>query len=437
MNDQLFEKINDKTIYRVPTINKAISGFVKVPGSKSITNRALLFAALAEGKSELEGVLFSDDSRHFLSSLVSLGFDVDIDEPNKVVTVNGLGGQIPNKNATINVGSAGTAARFLTAMLSFSDGEHIINCSEQMKKRPMKPLFDALITVGARFEYLETEGFLPVKVTGNRGVCEKVSMDISKSTQFLSALLMVGPMTKNGMLIDITSDKKNGAYIEITRHMMKQFGVETEFKGSTYRVNKNSNYHVGSYYIEPDMSAACYFYSMAALTGGSITIKGVHKDLIQGDIKFLGVLEQLGCLIEDSTNGIKVTGPKDGKYPGITVDMNNFSDQTMTLAALAVFATSPTRIENVSHIQVQECNRMEAIVSELTRAGISCLADGRNIDIVPGIPKATIIKTYDDHRMAMAFTLLGLKSEGIIIQDPMCCRKTFENYFEVLEDLIN
>lgn len=436
MNNQLFEKINGQTVYRVPTQYKAINGTVKVPGSKSITNRALLMAALAKGKSQLSGVLFSDDSRHFLSSLDALGFDVSIDEPGKEVTVHGLGGKIPKENATINVGSAGTAARFLTAMLALSDGEHTILCSEQMKKRPMKPLFDALISVGARFEYLEKEYFLPVKVIGNKGICQKVTMDISKSTQFLSALLMVAPMTNNDVSIQITSEKKGGAYIDITRHMMEQFGVTTTFDGTTYEVSKSSHYTLGNYAIEPDMSAACYFYAMAALTGGMITVSGVQTNLIQGDIKFLKVLKMLGCQINTTPEGIQVTGPKDGHYTGITVDMNDFSDQTMTLAALAPFATSPTTIQNVAHIRGQECDRMQAIINELTKAGITCKSDGEQIHINPGQINPTSISTYDDHRMAMAFTLIGLKSEDILIENPTCCKKTFENYFEVLENLL-
>lgn len=434
--NNIFDVINNKTVYRVPTQTQAIKGTVKVPGSKSITNRALLLAALATGKSVLTGVLFSDDSRHFLSSLESLGFDVTIDEPNTTVTVVGEGGSIPNKTATIDVGSAGTAARFLTAMLALSHGEYIINCSEQMKKRPMKPLFDALISIGATFEYLNKDFHLPVKVTGNKGNCGDVDLDITKSTQFLSALLMVGPMTSTGFSINITSPKVSGAYIDITRRMVEQFGSTTSFSGSTYTVPKGAQFKNLDYAIEPDMSAACYFYSMATLTGGSITVEGVHKDLMQGDIKYLNVLAQLGSTISSSEQGIRVTGQTNGSYPGINIDMNNFSDQTMTLACLAPFATSPTVIRNVAHIKVQECDRMVGIINELTKVGIECSADGENIYIHQGIVQGGTIETYDDHRFAMAFSLLGLRAGGIIIDDPQCCRKTFENYFAVLEDLL-
>lgn len=435
MKDSIFETLDGQTIYRVPRQNKALSGTVSVPGSKSVTNRALLIAALAEGTSTLGGVLFSDDSRHFLSSLISLGFDVDIDEPARKVTVVGLGGRIPFSQATIDVGSAGTASRFLTAMLALSHGEYTIQCSNQMKKRPMKPLFDALITMGASFEYLEEEYHLPVKVIGNKGKCQDVSLDITKSTQFLSALLMVGPMTDQGFKIHITSEKVHGAYIRITRQMVAHFGGQTEFTGKTYQVPKTT-YKALDYPIEPDMSAACYFYSIAALTGGWVIVHGVTKDLMQGDLRFLEVLEKMNCSIEETRDGIKVTGPKGGLYPGVDVDMNNFSDQTMTLAALAPFASSETIIRGVSHIKVQECDRMTGIVDQLNKAGITCHADEDNIYITPGPVSPAMIETYDDHRFAMAFTLLGLRAEGIVIQDPKCCRKTFEDYFEVLEDFM-
>lgn len=426
---------NQKT-YKCIKQKKSINGVVKVPGSKSMTNRALLLAALSKKDSRLSGVLFSDDSRHFLKCLEQLGFDLQIDEVNKTVNMQGTGGNIPNKTGTINVGSAGTAARFLTALLALSDGKYVIDCSNQMKKRPMKPLFDALTEMGASFEFLEEEGFLPVKVTGNGGTCRDVTMDISKSTQFLSALLMVAPLTKNGLKIKITSEKKDGAYIRITRKMMKQFGAKVDFDGEIYEVSGGQEVVVGDYYIEPDVSAACYFYAIAALLGGSITVKNVFHSSMQGDMKFIEVLKMIGCKVVETLEGINVTGPKDGVYKGIDINMNDFSDQTMTMAVLAAYATTPTVIRNVGHIRLQECNRMAAIVKELNRVGITCEEDGDDLRITPGKVKPAIIETYEDHRVAMAFSLLGLKSDGIIINNPECCKKTFEEYFEVLDELL-
>lgn len=441
-----YEKINNKmeknmntenNIYKVIPVKKPVSGTVTVPGSKSMTNRALLMAALSKGKSKLRGVLFSDDSRHFLDCLKMLGFDMVINEEEKTVDITGCGGDIPVKEASINVGSAGTAARFLTAMLALSDGEYVINCSEQMEKRPMAELFKVLGEMGAEFKYLKTEGHLPVAVKGNRGKCRDIRMDISKSTQFLSAMLMVTPVTKTGINIIITSDKKTGSYINITVNMLKRFGVNVEFDKEKYSVRGRQDITVGDYYIEPDVSAACYFYAVAALTGGSVTVENVFDTSSQGDIKFIHLLEKMGCNVcYDGEKGITVTGNLNGSFDGIDIDMNDFSDQALTLAAIAPFASTPTIIRNVGHIRGQECNRINAIVNELTKCGIECKEQGDDIYITPGEVKPAIIETYDDHRVAMAFTLMGLRAEGIVIKNPMCCKKTFENYYEVLEKLV-
>lgn len=421
--------------YLVKKIDKPLTGEVTVPGSKSMTNRALLLAALSGGKTVLRGVLFSDDSRHFLGSLEALGFELDINEADKVVTIIGTGGTIPQKSAAIDVGSAGTAARFLTAMLALSDGEYIINCSKQMESRPMDELFRVLTDMGAKFEYLKQEGHLPARVKGNGGRCQSITMDISKSTQYLSAMLMVTPITESGIAIDITSEKKTGSYIRITMDMLRKFGVEVSFDGRTYTVPGRQEICIRDYYIEPDVSAACYFYAAAAITGGSITVKNVTGDLIQGDMKFLDVLQQMGCTLRELEEGINVKGPQILK--GIDIDMNDFSDQALTLAAIAPFAQGDTYIRNIGHIRGQECDRMAAIVNELTRCGIKVTETGDDIHIIPGEVKAADIRTYDDHRVAMAFTLLGLKKEGIRILDPMCCKKTFENYYEVMDELID
>lgn len=420
--------------YYVKPILKPINKTVVVPGSKSMTNRALLMAALSDKRSTLKGVLFSDDSRHFLGSLQSLGYEMNIDEPAKTVSIKGTGGIIPNKTGTIDVGSAGTAARFLTAMLALSEGEYTINCSEQMKRRPMKQLFDILTYMGAEFTYLENEGFLPVKVKGCTTTVQNINMDISSSTQYLSAMLMIASCLPNGLGIRITSEKTDGSYIRITRYMMKEFGVESEFDGTNYFVKGNQNIDIQDYYIEPDVSGACYFYALAAMTGSSITVKNVFRTSVQGDMKFLNLLEDMGCKVTETESGINITGSQT-PYSGIDINMNDFSDQALTLAAMAPYATSDTTIRGIAHIRGQECDRINAIVNELSRVGIRCESTEDSVTIHPGTVKPATITTYDDHRVAMAFSLLGLKSDGIIIDDPGCCRKTFENYFDVLDSL--
>lgn len=407
---------------------------VTVPGSKSITNRALLMASLSQGECTINGILFSDDSRHFLKALEDLGFDICIDEVAKSVKVVGQAGAIPKKEATIYVGSAGTAARFLTAMLGLSEGVYVINASEQMKKRPMKPLFDVLKSMGAKIEFLEEENALPVRIEGC-GCNEKqtVSLDISKSTQFLSALMMIGCMCKNGLEVEITSDKKTGSYIDITKNMVEEFGGSISFDGKTYTIEPKT-YNIEEYQVEPDVSAACYFYGIAAIYGCKALVYNVHFNSTQGDIRFIKVLEEMGCNVSDTIEGIEVIGPK--KLKGIeNVDMNNFSDQALTLANVAIFADSPTTISNISHIRGQECDRLNAIAQNLTKMGIKVEEREDGITIYPGEFESVEIETFEDHRVAMSFTMSGMGEKSLRILNPMCCRKTFENYFEIIDGL--
>ena len=244
-------------------------------------------------------------------------------------------------------------------------------------------------------------------------------------------------MIPEGMKIKMSGSRTEGAYIKLTLSMMKQFGVEVVKKDNICYVPDNSSYEISSYQIEPDVSGACYFYAMSPLLAATVLVKNVHLDSIQGDIKFLDILKKMGCSIEDTENGIVIKGTKDGRYPGVTVDMNDFSDQTMTLAAIAPFATSKTTIKNVAHIRFQETDRIAAIVNELNRLGITCkeCAEDNGIIIEPGVIVPAVIETYEDHRMAMAFTLVGLKVGGIEIKNYKCCGKTFENYFDIIDEL--
>jgi len=409
---------------------------IEVPGSKSITNRALLLAALANGKSTLKGVLFSDDSRHFLSSLISLGFRVEIDEPHKCVTIYGEGGSIPNKTSSIHVGSAGTAARFLTAFLGISEGNFFIDASEQMKKRPMKELLRSLRELGSSFTCMEKEDFLPIQIFNTSAPdATEVTIDIEKSSQFLSALLISSCLFPSDFTVHVTGSH-GMAYIDMTIAMMAQFGVLVERPDEhTFFIRHGQSYSARDYFIEPDLSAACYFYAMAPLLGISMTVPHIPEHSLQGDLAFLDVLRQMNCTVsyDSAYDSYRVTGPENRCYPGVTADFSSFSDQTMTLAAIAPFATSPTTITGISHIKYQECDRLHAILNELSRVGISCreLPDG--IEILPGTPRPAAIETYEDHRMAMAFSLLGLRTDGIVIKNAECCSKTFETYFDVLK----
>ena len=433
--------------YDVKKINKDI--VVSVPGSKSITNRALLLAALANGTSTLKGALNSDDSMHFLNCIRELGFVCN--QEGNDITIEGNAGRIPNKSAEIYVGSAGTAARFLTAMLAFSDGEYIIKSSEQMAKRPMKDLIISLISLGARFEFLGNEYAFPFKVKGlyyqgSNRTDEKllmsdepnpeqytVTVNIDKSSQYLSALLMTAPMLSKDLVITLEGNRTAKSYVDITMKMMKSFGVNVEcINENVYKVVK-SEYRAMEYDIEPDMSAACYFYAMAAVNKVSAVVTGVHNDMMQGDKKFLSVLETMGCIVENSPRGIKVAGPEVLK--GIDIDMSDFSDQTMTLAAIAPFAKSDVHIRNVGHIRNQESDRLAAIGKALTAMGIEIFLEEDGIIIKPGKPQNAEIETFDDHRIAMAFAVTGTVYGNIRILNPKCCEKTFPEFFEVLSEI--
>ena len=423
--------------YKVKQVKEVKKIEIDVPGSKSITNRALLLAALSKGKCKLNGVLFSDDSRAFLDCLIKLGFEIDVNEERKEVLIGGLGGEIPNRNATINVRSAGTAARFLTAMLAFAGGDYVLQSSDQMKKRPMKQLIDSLRSLGVTVNCFEEEGHFPFEIHSSGINSNEVEIDTTISSQFVSALLMSGVLVPEGLKIKMSGSRTKGSYIKLTLAMMKQFGIDVLCENDRLVVCHNSNYSVSTYDIEPDLSAACYFYAMSPLLGTDVIVKNVYSNSIQGDIKFLEVLKQMGCSMKETDRGICVKGIKDRKYPGVTVDMNDFSDQTMTLAAIAPFASSKTIIKNISHIRFQETDRISAIVNELTRLGVKCeeSEEYKGICIYPGEIVPAAVETYDDHRMAMAFTLIGLRIGDITIKNYKCCAKTFENYFDIIDKL--
>lgn len=409
---------------------------VTVPGSKSITNRALLLATLAKGKSVLNGALFSDDSRHFLECVKSLGFETMVEEEKKQIMVTGLGGALPKNEAKIYVGSAGTAARFLAAYLGCSEGTFFIDASEQMRKRPMKPLLDALEYVGAEVTCVEQEDHFPLYITGH-GICNQhMTVDIDQSSQFLSALLISGFLSKEDLYIHIEGSH-GMAYIQMTIAMMQQFGVCAEqISEQEFVIRAGQAYQAKTYQIEPDASAACYFWAMAAVLGITVVVTDTHFASLQGDVAFVEILEKMGCVVEDTVNGIAVTGPENGILKGIDVDMHTCSDQAITLAAIAPFADSPVHIRGIGHIRLQESDRIAAIAENLTAMGISVTEQEDAITIYPGTIHGAEIQTHDDHRLAMGFAITGLRCPDVIILNPMCCRKTFENYFSVLDETV-
>ncbi|HBE77024.1 MAG TPA: 3-phosphoshikimate 1-carboxyvinyltransferase [Firmicutes bacterium] len=423
--------MSENEVFEVPSTSGPLNFSVTIPGSKSLTNRALLIAALGNQVTTLSNVLFSDDSKHFMDSLVKLGFKVEVDETRRLVSIRGQGGKIPNRQGEIYVGSAGTAARFLTAMLALSKGRYLVQASPQMTARPMKPLLDPLTQLGVDFNFLQNSDSLPYSLHGNGFKGGHVTINASQSSQFLSALLLVGCYGEQDLVITLDGDLAARPYIEMTIQMMADFGVEVVNRDfQHFEVPCGQMYHGMNYAIEPDASNAGYFLAMAVLSGGSALVQGVHLDSLQGDIKFVEALKQLGSRVEEHPEGLWLQGPAGGVFPGIDIDMGGMPDQTMTLAALAPFATSTMNIRNISLIKYHESNRVEAIIHELARLGIHAEETETGIKIEPGTPVAAEIETYDDHRMAMAFSLIGLRVPGVRIKNPGCTAKTFGDYFE-------
>lgn len=423
---------------------------VRVPGSKSITNRALLLAALSAQRCLLKGVLFSDDTFAMLDCLLVLGFRLEINEAEKEVLVYGGGGKIPNNKAEINVRSAGTAARFLTVVLGVCGGEYVINSSGQMKKRPMAPVIEVLRSLGTRVECLEKEGYFPLKILSefdgkdNSPIYKDfplISVDTNKSSQFASALLMAGTVVRPGLTIKLCGERTGGAYINLTLKIMAEFGIDVKKDDKTYTISHNNTFGLNEYLIEPDISAACYFYAMAPLLKSKVLVKNVFRDSLQGDLKFLYLLEKMGCKFYETEAGICLDGKDLDNYNGAIVDMQDFSDQVLTLAAIAPFAGSETKITNVAHIRYQESDRLLAAKTELQLLGVDCdLIENETGILIKPLGSETLnndfeIETYEDHRIAMAFTLIGLKTGRISIKNPGCSAKTFADYFTVIDKI--
>jgi 3-phosphoshikimate 1-carboxyvinyltransferase len=414
-------------------ISHPLNATVHVPGSKSLTNRALLIAALADGTTMLTNALFSDDSQYFANALQTLGFDVCLDPDRAEMTVTGLSGHIPAKRAELFIGNAGTAARFLTAFLTLENGEYIIDGEPRMRERPIGDLAEALRQLGATLDV--TNRCPPVKISasGLSGGKTKVAGNIS--SQFLSALLMVAPYAQSPVEIEVTTELNSKPYVDMTLSIMRDFGVDVERDGYQFFRIPNTNYKSQiTYSIESDASAASYFFAVPTICGGTVRVENISRQSVQGDIAFLDVLEKIGCTVEEAENCIQVTGATE--LHGLDIDMRDIPDTAQTLAAIAPFASSPTRIRGIASARVKETDRVHATCAELTKLGVKVEEREDGMTICPCDDfRPTTIQTYNDHRMAMAFSLIGLRVPGIIIENPGCVSKTFPNYFKVLDTL--
>jgi 3-phosphoshikimate 1-carboxyvinyltransferase len=410
---------------------------VRVPGSKSISNRALILAALSHPTkgSELRGILRSEDTEVLIDALLALDIRVRTDSPDDVVHVRrGVWGRIiPAESADLFVANSGTSMRFLTALVSLGQGRYRIDGVSRMRERPIEDLLAALRQLGVRVSTERQDGYPPVLVEANGLSGGPVRIKGDVSSQFLSGLLMAAPLAQREMTIEVEGPIVSAPYVAMTVEMMRQFGVEVETDGARYfRVPTRPWYDARSWDIEPDASAASYFFAAAAITRGEITVAGLGGSSLQGDLRFVDVLEQMGCGITRGPLGYTVAG---GPLRGIDVDMNAMSDCVMTLAAVACFAKSPTTIRRVAHIRHKETDRLQALATEVRKLGprVEEFPDG--LTIIPGALHGAAIDTYNDHRMAMSLALVGLTIPGLVIRHPACVAKTYPHFFEDLERL--
>ena len=416
---------------------QSVSGQVTLPGSKSITNRILLLSAIADGATTIIGPLVSDDTLHMIDALKKLQVDLT-QKDNGDILIHGTRGNFKNKSAEIFLGNAGTAFRPLTAALSFSKGQYTLSGLPRMHERPIKDLVDALLQLNADITYLGQEGYPPLKISPSEIMINgpiKIRGDIS--SQFLTSLLMAMPLTKKEVVIEIEGDLISKPYIDITLNLMARFGIHVKKIDWKHFVIPGSSSYVspGEIFVEGDASSASYFLAAGALAG-DIEVKGIGRNSIQGDLKFAEALVLMGADINILEASIQVT--KVAALQAINLDCNHIPDAAMTLAVLALFAKGTTTLLNIGSWRVKETDRIKAMATELRKLGAAVTEGNDFIEITPPlkIKEHVEIDTYDDHRMAMCFSLVSLRNIPITINDPACVNKTFPTYFEVLESIV-
>ena len=394
---------------------------VEVPGSKSITNRALICAALAKGTSKISGALIAEDTEALRRCLLFLGVSVSSTGDLTVVSSSR-----PFKDrARLDARLSGTTARFVLPLAALDAGFRTVDGDQPLRRRPMEETVLALRALGATV----SRSTLPIDVEGPlRG--GKVSVAGDVSSQFLSGLLLSGPAMPEGLEVALTTPLVSKPYVDMTLNVMRAFGAEVD----GLRVAP-TGYTATEYAVEPDASAASYFFAAAAASGGKVKVRGLGSQSIQGDMQFVRVLEEMGCLVYQDEHSTTVAGPGPGQLRGVEVDMRDFSDTAQTLAAIAPLANTPTRVTGIGFIRRKETDRITAVVTELIRCGIRAEEEPDGFVIHPGEPVPATIRTYQDHRMAMSFAVLGLVAEGIRIADPGCVRKTFPDFFDRLDAL--
>ena len=413
-----------------------VHGEVNLPGSKSVSNRALLLAALAKGTTRLTNLLDSDDIRHMLNALTKLGVTYSLSPDNTICEIEGRGKPFDSQEVLeLFLGNAGTAMRPLAAALCLGDGEYILTGEPRMKERPIGHLVEALRQAGANVEYLENKNFPPLKIKGTGLKGGVIEINGSISSQFLTAFLMSAPMAQEDVTIKIIGELVSKPYIDITLHIMSQFGVQVENHGyQEFVIRHGQSYSSpGEFLVEGDASSASYFLAAAAIKGGEIKVTGISRNSIQGDIQFADALEKMGADIEWGNDYVI---SRVGELKAVDMDFNHIPDAAMTIATTALFAKGTTAIRNVYNWRVKETDRLAAMATELRKVGAE-VEEGKDYIVVTP-PKKLIhatIDTYDDHRMAMCFSLIALSDTPVTINDPKCTSKTFPDYFNKLSSL--
>ncbi|MBD2814039.1 3-phosphoshikimate 1-carboxyvinyltransferase [Xenorhabdus sp. Flor] len=412
-----------------------INGTINLPGSKSVSNRALLLAAFAKGTTYLTNLLDSDDIYHMLNALTELGISYRLSDDRTVCEVDGIGGIITGKNGLeLFLGNAGTAMRPLAAALCLGHNDVILTGEPRMKERPIGHLVDALRQGGAQIDYLEQENYPPLRIKGGF-LGGKVVVDGSVSSQFLTALLMAAPLALSDTEIHIQGDLVSKPYIDITLALMGSFGVVVENEQyQVFRVKGQQQYQSpGHYLVEGDASSASYFLAAAAIKGGTVRVTGIGKNSLQGDTKFANVLEKMGATIRWGNDFVEC---ERGALIGIDMDMNAIPDAAMTIAITALFAKGETTIRNIYNWRVKETDRLNAMATELRKVGAEVEEGHDYIRIVPPEKlRFAEIETYNDHRIAMCFSLVAFSDTPVTILDPGCTAKTFPDYFKQLESI--
>lgn len=413
-----------------------VSGFggrIRPPGSKSITNRALVCAALARGTSRLAGALDSEDTEVMIDSLGRLGIAIQW-QPDHVLSVAGCGGVIPANDAELFVANSGTTMRFLAGMTALAQGTFRLDGTARMRERPIVDLVDALRSLGVEASCLSAGGCPPVLIRSQGLAGGQASIAGSVSSQFLSGLLLAAPYARQPVTLSVAGELVSKPYVEMTLAVMRSFGAIVEHDDlCEFRIGNLQRYHGQHYSIEPDASAASYFFAAAAITGSSVTVEGLGRDSLQGDVRFCDCLAAMGCQVEYGASHITVRGNR--LRGDVQFDMNAISDTVQTLAAVALFADGPVTITGVGHIRHKETDRIGNLAVELRKLGalVDEANDGLRIDAGQHCPAE--IATYNDHRMAMSLALVGLKRPGVVILDPGCTRKTYPEFFADLESL--